>query len=66
MSVLKSRDDLQKMHRACTIVVQTLEALAQAAQPGVSTKELDRLAHARIVGAGARPASAVPPAPRGP
>ena len=28
----------------------------RAAQPGVSTRELDRLAHARIVGAGARPA----------
>ena len=52
MSVLKSRDELQKMHRACTIVVQTLEALAQAAQPGVTTRELDRLAHSRIVGAG--------------
>jgi methionyl aminopeptidase len=56
VSVLKSRDELQKMHRACTIVVQTLEALAQAAQPGVTTRELDRLAHSRIVGAGARPA----------
>jgi methionyl aminopeptidase len=56
LSVLKSRDELQKMHRACTIVVETLEALAQAAQPGVSTRELDRLAHARIVGAGAKPA----------
>ena len=56
MSVLKSWNDLQKMHRACTIVVQTLEALAQAAVPGVTTRELDRLAHSRIVGAGARPA----------
>ena len=56
MSVLKARGDLQKMHRACTIVVQTLEELAQAAQPGVATRELDRLAQARIVGAGARPA----------
>jgi methionyl aminopeptidase len=56
LSVLKSWDDLQKMHRACTIVVETLEALAQAAVPGVTTRELDRLAQARIVGAGARPA----------
>jgi methionyl aminopeptidase len=56
MSVLKSWDDLQKMHRACTIVVETLEALAQAAVPGVSTRELDRLAHDRIVKAGAKPA----------
>jgi methionyl aminopeptidase len=56
VSVLKSRDDLQKMHRACTIVVETLEALAQAAQPGVTTRELDRLAHSRIVASGARSA----------
>jgi methionyl aminopeptidase len=56
VSVLKSWDDLQKMHRACTIVVETLEALAQAAQPGVTTREMDRLAHDRIVKAGARPA----------
>ncbi|HET8645912.1 MAG TPA: type I methionyl aminopeptidase [Vicinamibacteria bacterium] len=56
MSVLKSWSELQKMHRACTIVVETLEALAQAAGPGVTTRELDRLAHDRIVGAGARPA----------
>jgi len=56
MSVAKSWDELQKMHRACTITVETLEALAQAAVPGVTTKELDRIAHDRIVAAGARPA----------
>ena len=56
MSVQRSWDELQKMHRACTITVETLEALAQAAVPGVTTKDLDRIAHDRIVGAGARPA----------
>ena len=56
MSVLKSREELQRMHRACRIVVDTLDALAAAALPGVTTKELDRLAHDRIVKAGARPA----------
>ena len=29
------------MHRACTIVVETLEVLAQAAVAGATTKELD-------------------------
>ena len=53
---LKSWSELQKMHRACTIVVETLEALAQAARPGVTTKELDTIARDRIVKAGARPA----------
>ena len=44
------------MHRACTIVVETLEALAQAAVAGVTTKELDTIARERIVKAGAKPA----------
>ena len=56
MSVLKSRDDLRKMHRACTIVVETLGKLAEAAVPGVTTKELDAIARESIVKAGAKPA----------
>ena len=47
MSVQKSWAELQKMHRACTIVVDTLKALADAAVPGVTTKELmARIGHA--------------------
>jgi methionyl aminopeptidase len=56
MSVQKSWDELQKMHRACGIVVETLGALEEAAVPGVATKELDRIARERIERAGARPA----------
>jgi methionyl aminopeptidase len=56
VSVQKSWSELQKMHRACRIVVETLETLAQAAVPGVTTKELDRIARDRIVKEGARPA----------
>ena len=56
MSVQKSWAELQKMHRACTIVVETLQALADAAVPGATTKELDTLSRERIVKAGARPA----------
>lgn len=56
MSVQKSWAELQKMHRACTIVVETLQALADAAIPGVTTKELDTLSRERIVQAGAKPA----------
>ncbi|PYQ12093.1 MAG: type I methionyl aminopeptidase [Acidobacteria bacterium] len=44
------------MHRACRIVVDTLEVLARAAEPGVTTKELDRIARDQIAKAGARPA----------
>lgn len=56
MSVQKSWTELQKMHRACRIVVETLQALAEAALPGVTTRELDRIAFERIRKAGARPA----------
>lgn len=56
MSVQKSWAELQKMHRACTIVVDTLGVLAAAAQPGVTTKELDKIAHDEIRKAGAKPA----------
>jgi methionine aminopeptidase len=42
------------MHRACTIVVETLEVLAQAAVAGTTTKELDTLSRERIVKAGAK------------
>ncbi len=56
MSVQKSRRELEIMARACRIVVDTLDALEAAAQPGVTTRELDRIAHDRIVKAGAKPA----------
>ncbi len=42
MSVQKSWAELQKMHRACGIVVDTLDALEAAALPGVATKRRRR------------------------
>ncbi len=56
MSVQKSNHELQTMARACRIVNETIDALEAAAQPGVTTKELDRIAYDRIVKAGAKPA----------
>jgi methionyl aminopeptidase len=56
VSVQKSWPELQKMHRACTIVVDTLRVLERAAQPGVTTREMDRIARDCIEKAGARPA----------
>jgi len=56
VSVQKSWAELQKMHRACTIVVDTLGVLASAAQPGVTTRELDKIAHDEIRKAGAKSA----------
>jgi methionyl aminopeptidase len=54
--ISKSWRELQSMHRACTIVVETLEVLAQAAVAGTTTKELDTISRERIVKAGAKPA----------
>ena len=56
MSVQKSWTELQKMARACRIVVDALDVLEAAAEPGVTTKEMDRIAREHIERAGARPA----------
>ncbi|MGQ0670075.1 MAG: type I methionyl aminopeptidase [Actinomycetota bacterium] len=56
MSVQKSFAELEKMHRACSIVVETLAVLAEAIKPGIRTRELDRIARERIEKEGSRPA----------
>jgi methionyl aminopeptidase len=56
VSIQKSWSELQTMARACKIVVDTLGLLEAAAQPGVTTKELDRIAREAIEKAGAKPA----------
>jgi methionyl aminopeptidase len=54
--ISKSWRELQSMHRACTIVVETLEVLARAAVAGTTTRDLDTLSRERILKAGAKPA----------
>jgi methionyl aminopeptidase len=56
VSVQKSWGELQTMARACRIVVDALDALEAAAVPGVTTKDMDRIAREHIERAGARPA----------
>jgi methionyl aminopeptidase len=56
MSVQKSWAELQKMHRACSLVIETLDLLEQAAVPGTTTKELDRIAFENFKKHGAKPA----------
>jgi len=56
MSVQKSWRELQTMARACRIVVDALDALEAAAVPGITTREMDRIAREQIEKAGARPA----------
>ena len=56
MSVQKSQAELEKMHRACSIVVETLQRLEENAKPGVTTKDMDKIAAESIRKAGAKPA----------
>ncbi len=53
--VLKSEEELARMRRAGQVLALVLERLATAAQPGVTTGELDRLADGMIRSFGATP-----------
>jgi methionyl aminopeptidase len=52
---IKSRSEILLMREAGLVVARTLEKLKNAAQPGVSTKELDELAESSIRAEGAVP-----------
>jgi len=54
--VLKTPEELAIMDRANAVVHETLRLVADAAKPGVSTKELDGLAEEHILDAGGKPA----------
>lgn len=56
MVFLKSPDEVEKIYRASQIVAQTLGILGTHVRPGISTKELDRIAEEEIRRAGAVPA----------
>jgi len=51
----KSTEDIEKMRVACKITRDTLDYLKDFVKPGVSTLELDKLAHDFIVSKGAKP-----------
>ncbi len=55
MIIRKSQKELRKMAEAGRIVAETLAAVREAAKPGVSTRDLDRIAERTIRGAGASP-----------
>ena len=52
---IKSADQLAVMRQAGLVVAQTLKAVADAVRPGVTTAELDAMAHQVIRDAGATP-----------
>lgn len=56
MMILKTPEELAIMDRANALVHETLRLVAGAARPGVSTKELDRMAEEHIRARGGKPA----------
>jgi methionyl aminopeptidase len=53
---LKSQTEVEAMRRASAVVGEILAELAEMAKPGVTTRDLDQAAEARIERRGARPA----------
>jgi methionyl aminopeptidase len=56
MITIRSADELSRLERASRVVLETLEVLEKAVEPGVTTEELDRIAAEEIGRRGARPA----------
>jgi methionyl aminopeptidase len=56
MITIRSADELSRLERASRVVLETLEVLAKAVEPGVTTEELDRIAAEEIGSRGAKPA----------
>lgn len=56
MVFLKTPEEVEKIYRASQIVARTLEVLGEHVKPGISTKDLDRIAEEEIRKAGATPA----------
>jgi len=56
MITRRSESELQRMHQANMLVVQVLDELTEALEPGITTADLDRMAERSIRQAGAEPA----------
>jgi methionyl aminopeptidase len=56
MIILKSRQEIEKIRKACLIVADVLDGIVDLIKPGVNTHTLDEYAEKLIVSAGARPA----------
>lgn len=56
-SDVKSPDQVDKIRRAGRIAAQAIELVGQNAKPGVSTDELDRIAHEFLIAQGAYPST---------
>lgn len=55
MITIKSAKQVEKMRKACQITKEALELIEKNIRPGVSTKQLDKIAHDFIISKGAKP-----------
>lgn len=56
MIILKSRQEIEKIRRACIVVADVLEGIVPLIRPGVTTQSLDEFAEKLILSSGAVPA----------
>src|SRR5574337_214981 len=56
MIILKSRQEIEKLRKACLVVADVLDSISELIRPGVNTQALDEFAEKRILAAGAQPA----------
>jgi methionyl aminopeptidase len=56
MIMIRSTEELARLEEASRVVLETLEVLERAVEPGVTTEELDRIAADAIARLGAKPA----------
>ena len=56
MIKIKSEEEIKLIRKACEITKLTLEMLEKEVKPGVTTKELDKLAYDFIISKGCKPA----------
>ena len=54
MMIIKSDSDIRLMRKAGAIAAGALQAAGEAARPGISTKELDRIVESYIRGTGCK------------
>ena len=55
MITIKNQKEIEKMREAGDIVIRAIELVGEHIKPGISTKELDKIAHDYIISRGAKP-----------
>lgn len=56
MIVLKTPDEIKRMSEACRIVAEALDEISKNITPGITTRDIDKIAETLIVSKGAKPA----------